>query len=193
MGKEQKMSATTLLKSGVTETEFLEHYVHEDGIELIDGEIVRLPMPGSEHGEVCGNAYHYLREWIKPRKLGRVMTNDTFVRTKIDPSRFRGADVCYVSYSILPAEVPTPKSALFPPLELVVEVRSPSDSMPEMAAKALEYVEAGVAVVVVLDPNTDTASVFRSDSPIQRLQGTDDLTLPDILPGFSVRVSKLFE
>ncbi len=187
------MSTATLVKSGVSEAEFLDHYVHEDGIELIDGEIVRLPMPGTEHGEVCGNVYYYLREWVKPKNLGRVVTNDTFIRTKVDPVRFRGADVCYISYATTPKEVPTPKGALFPPLELVVEVRSPSDSIPELIAKALEYLEAGVKVVVVLDPNTDTASIFRSDRPAQRLQDTDDLILPDILPGFSVQVSKLFE
>jgi Uma2 family endonuclease len=92
-----------------------------------------------------------------------------------------------------PKDVPTPKTALFPPLDLVIEVRSPSDSITELAAKANEYLEAGVRVVVTLDPNSDTAAVYRSGRAVQRLESADDLTLPDILPGFSVPVAKFFE
>jgi len=187
------MSALLLPTTAITEAEFLDCYVHEDGIELIDGEIVRLPMPGTEHGEICGNAYNYLREWVKPRKLGRVMTNDTFIRIRSAPARYRGADVCYVSFETLPAEIPTPKTALQLPIELVVEVRSPWDSMTELAEKALEYLDAGVKVVIVLDPETDTASVFRPGKPLRRFESADELTLADILPGFSVPVAKFFE
>ena len=183
------MSAALLPKTGVTEEEFLQHYVHEDGIELIDGELVSTSMPGPEHGQVCGNAYFYLREWVKPRSMGRVVTNDSFIRTRIDPVRYRGADVCYVSYSTLPIEIPTPKTAFIPPLELVVEVRSPNDSLSELTAKAWEYIEAGVQVVVVFDPHSTSAAIFRSGEFPQRLKSTDELILPDILPGFSVMVA----
>jgi Uma2 family endonuclease len=182
--------ATPPLVSG---DEFLLSHGDESGIELVNGIIVRSPMPGLEHGEVCGNAYHYIREVVKRGNLGRVMTNDPFVRTRTNPDGCRGADVLYISYDTLPADLPTPKGAITPPLELVVEVRSPSDTVPQMAAKAFEYLEAGVKVVLVLDPDTASAGVFRLNELPQRFHNGDTVTLPDVLPGFAVPVVRFFE
>lgn len=175
----------------MTADEFLRLHGDESGIELIDGQLVRLPMPGLEHGEVCGNAYAILREFVKPKHLGRLATNDTFVC--ISPDQVRGADVMFISYATLPADQPTPKGAVTPPLELVVEVRSPTDSLNEMMAKALEYINAGVQVVLLLDPEAPFAAVFRENQLPQRFEPTDTLTLPDVLPGFAVPVAKFFE
>lgn len=175
----------------MTADEFLRLHVHDSGVELVDGQLVRLPMPGLEHGEVCGNATAILHGFVKPNRLGRLATNDTFVR--ISPDKVRGADVLFISYATLPATMPTPKGAVTPPLELVVEVRSPTDSLNEMMAKALEYTAAGVQVVLLLDPEVPFAAVFRANQLPQRFEPTDTLTLPDVLPGFSVQVAEFFE
>ena len=78
--------------------------------------------------------------------------------------------------------------------ELVIEVRSPTDRNSEVLAKVSEYLAADVAVVVVLDPALELAAVHReSDGFPQRFSNGDELTLPDVLPGFSVPVKKFFE
>jgi Uma2 family endonuclease len=190
------MSATTLPPASaplVSADEFLRLHGDESGIELINGVITRLPMPGTDHGIVCGNAYHYIREVVKAGNLGRVMTNDTFVRTRTNPDGYRGADVAYISHDILPATVPHPKGPLVPPLELVVEVRSPSDSYGEVATKAYEYLDAGVRVVMVIDPETNSVGVFRPNELPVRFHNGDVVVLPDVLPGFAVPVGKFFE
>ena len=177
----------------MTGDEFLRVYGDESGVELVDGRVVRLPMPGFEHAEICGNAYHYLREFVKPRRLGRVFTNDPFIRTRTNPDGYRGGDVVYISYTTLPADQPTPLGPLAAPLELVVEVRSPSDSVKDVTNKAFEYIDAGVKVVLVLDPKVEAAAVFRANELPFRLHNGDELTLPDILPGFAVPVKAFFE
>ena len=150
-------------------------------------------MPGAIHGEVCGNAYAIIRDHVKAKKLGRTFCNDTYVRTRSNPDGYREADVCFISYALLPAEQPTPDGPLTPPLELVIEVRSPSDSIAEMTDKATEYTRAGIQVVVVLDPPTESAGVFHANELPQRFHNGDELTLPDVLPGFSVPVGRFFE
>ena len=100
--------------------------------------------------------------------------------------------MAFVSYSTRAADNPPPAGALIPPLELVVEVRSPSDSINDMTAKATEYLDAGVKVVVILDPQTDSAGVFRPDELPQRFHNGDELKLDDILPGFAVPVARFF-
>jgi Uma2 family endonuclease len=76
---------------------------------------------------------------------------------------------------------------------LVVEVRSPSERWGELFAKIGEYLQAGVRVVIALDPATATASVYRPDELPQIFHNGDALVVPDVLPGFLVPVLRLFE
>lgn len=176
----------------MTAEEFVRLHGHESGVELVKGRLVRTPMPGAEHGEVCGNAFALVREVVKAAGLGRVMVNDTFVRT--GPDTYRGADVCYVSFARLPKEQPTPKGPLDVAPELVIEVRSPTDRTGDIQIKVGEYLNAGVTVVVVLYPGIDAATVYRqTDDFPQRMHNGDELTLPDVLPGFAVPVRRFFE
>jgi len=176
----------------MTAEEFLAQYGDESGVELIKGRVVRDPMPGGKHGEVCMAAGFIIREFVKQHGLGRVMSNDTLIRTTDAPASFRGADVCFISYSRLPKDKETPSGPV-PSPDLVVEVRSPTDRINKLTAKAAEYLEAGVAVVVVLIPETQSAAIFRPDSLPVQLAADAELTLPDLLPGFSVPVRKFFE
>ena len=177
----------------VTAEEFLKLHGDDSGFELVDGQIVRIPMPGFEHGDICMTVGSILRDFVKANQLGRVVGNHTFIRTKSNPDGFRGADLCFVSYERYAKDLPRPKGPVIPPLELVVEVRSPSDSILDMTNKATEYLTAGVKVVMVLDPDTESAAVFREDELPHRFHNGDELTLPDILPGFAVPVAKFFE
>lgn len=176
----------------MTAEEFLQLHGGECGIDLVKGRIVRDSMPGGEHGYLCSEAASILREFVKPRDLGRVMTNDTFIYSGSNPDSVRGADVAYISYKRLPKDQPVPKGPFEIPFELVIEVRSPSDRMRAVLDKVDDYLEAGVDVVVVLEPEYKTATIHRKGSD-RRLSAEEQLTLPDILPGFSVPVGKFFE
>lgn len=187
------MTATLTTPQKLSGEEFLQLYGDQSGFELDEGRLVELDMPGLLHGEVCGNAYHLIREFVKPRKLGRVFTNDCHIRTKSTPDSYRGADVLYISYESYAADLPTPKGMFTPPLELVIEVKSPSDSFSKMTDKATEYLNAGVKVVLVLDPETESAGVFRGNEFPMRFHNGDEFTLPDILPGFALPVKRFFE
>ena len=182
---------STATQTRMTADEFIRAHGDEPGVELADGVIRRIPMPGSEHGEVCFRAALILGNHVVPNRLGRIMTNDTFIR--MSETHCFGADVCFVSYDTLPADRPTPKGPLAPPLELVVEVRSPSNTVPEMTDKANEYLRAGVQVVLILDPQTDTAGVFRLNELPQRFSNGDLVVLPEVSPTFAVPASKFFE
>jgi Uma2 family endonuclease len=76
--------------------------------------------------------------------------------------------------------------------ELVVEVRSPSDRWTRVFAKVTEYLGAGVTAVCVVDPAGETATVYRDNQPPQAFAADAELTLPDVLPGFRVRVAEFW-
>lgn len=174
----------------LTAEEFVEAYAG-DRAELIDGVVQELPIPMPRHGKMCYRAAQLVGRVVDDNDLGHVMTNDSFVRTLRDPDRVRGADVCYYSYERLPrGEVPAGLMPVAP--DLVVEVRSPSDTWTEVFVKVGEYLRAGVRVVVVIDDDSKTASVYRADV-IQHTHRQDQvLEFPDVLPGFSVAVEKFF-
>ncbi len=176
----------------LTAEEFLKLHGDESAVELVKGRIVRYPMPGGKHGQICGNAYFLLREFVQRGDLGRLMTNDTFIRVGADPDTFRGADVCFLSYTRLPKNCEIPDGPI-PVPDLVVEVRSPTDRLNQLTSKATEYLEAGVSVVVVLMPDSQTAAVYRSEELPVRLGSDEQLTLPDVLPGFAVAVRAFFQ
>ena len=78
--------------------------------------------------------------------------------------------------------------------DLCVEVVSPTNTWAEVFTKVGEHLGVGVPAVLVLDPDTFTASVYRDQpgTPQQIFNRGDALTLPDVLPGFSARVADFF-
>jgi Uma2 family endonuclease len=171
--------------------EFFRLHGHESNVELVRGTVVRWPMPGAEHGAVASAADFELRAFARANTLGRVMSNDTLIR--LDTDTTRGADVCFLSYAKLPADQKLPKGVLEAIPELVVEVKSPSDSWTDVLTKVVDYTRAGVQVVIVLDPATESASAFRSDARQETFERDEELTVPDVLPGFAVPVARFFE
>jgi Uma2 family endonuclease len=174
----------------MTAEEFFDRY-EDGGYELVDGLLVEMPMPGGIHGKVCGNVGFELKLYLRSNPIGTTFCNDTFVRLRRNPDTMRGPDVCFVSFATLPAaDVPAGPLTVIP--ELVIEVRSPSDSWPDMERRAADYLKAGVTVVVVVDPPTASATAFRTGGRQDAFAAADTLTIPDVLPGFAVAVGSLF-
>lgn len=57
----------------------------------------------------------------------------------------------------------------------------------------MSILNAGVLVVCVLDPRTESLTVYDADHPARVLYKVDVLTLADILPGFELPIARLFE
>lgn len=177
----------------LTLDEFLRRYAGAY-VEVIDGVVKEVPMPQPLHGDVCTNIAIHMGGFVKQNKLGSFCMNDTFVLIRADPLRVRGADAVYWSKAKVPGGTPRTGMIVAVP-DLCVEVVSPTNTWSEVFTKVGEYLGIGVSVVIVLDPNTTTASVHRGQ-PGQNQQifhSGDELTLTDVLPGFSVVVARLFE
>lgn len=159
--------------------------------ELVRGRIVEMPSPTPSHGYLCLNIGSTLREYVKARDLGRVVSNDSGVKTERGPDTVRGPDVAFYSFARVP-KGPLPEG-YWPAPELVFEVRSPSDRWAAITAKVGEYLAAGVLAVCVLDPETESLGVYSEHELPRRLTADDDLTLPEVFPDFRLPVKQLFE
>lgn len=160
--------------------------------ELVKGRTETGHIPTPRHGYVCNQITSIFTPFVKEHDLGRVMVNDSDVVTEHDPDTVRGADVCFYSYARFP-KGPFPKGYLPVAPELIFEVRSPGDRWPKILTKVSEYLGVGVQVVCVLDEQTEKLTVYTQDDPPQVLSTDEELTLPTILPGFSLLIRRLLE
>jgi Uma2 family endonuclease len=161
--------------------------------ELVRGQIKVMNQPYPEHGEICVTVGSILREFVRKRKLGRVVGNDSGVITERKPDTVRGPDVAYYSFQrVLPGRLRKRRYLDVVP-ELAVEVKSEFDRWSEINEKIAEYLKAGVLVVCVVDPDTDAVQVHYPDKPMRVVQRDEELLLPEVLPDFRVTVRELFE
>lgn len=114
----------------------------DNPMELVRGRIVRMNVPGFQHGYICTNVAAILHQHVRRHNLGRVVDNSGVV-TERSPDSVRGPDVAFFSYTRLPKSIkPRPYPDVAP--ELVFEVLSPDDRWREVLAKVAEYLKAGV-------------------------------------------------
>ena len=175
----------------MTAEEFLLRADLDGPVELVHGKVIEMPPPMPRHAQVCYKIARHLGNCVDDR-LGHVLTNEACIITQRGPDTVRGGDVCYISFAKVP-KGPLPVGYLFSPPEIVFEVRSPSDRWKDILKKVVEYLDAGVTAVCVVDPTTETGRIYRSDRDEEQLKNGDLVTFDDVLPGFSVPLKQLFE
>lgn len=160
--------------------------------ELVRGELSEQPMPFSQHGSVVLAIGAALLSWARAGGYGAVFCNDSWVVTERNPDTVRGPDCAYIRREKLPSGK-LPRGTLRIPVDLAVEVLSPSDRWSEVMDKILEYLRNGTEEAWVVDPDERTVEVYRTDlqRPV-RFDSNSTLTRPDLLPGFSCPVAEFF-
>lgn len=171
--------------NAMTLEDFLQ--INIEGYEFVNGELILILPTCGEHGDISSNIQWYLYSHVRTNQLGRVYTSDTGFRVG---ERILMPDVAFISTSKLPDD----RSDIFliPP-ELAIEVISPSDLQYHIIDKAFAYLEAGTQIVWVIEPVSETVTVYRSETDIELLTRKDTLTGEDVIQGFSCPVAQLFE
>jgi Uma2 family endonuclease len=160
-------------------------------VELIRGELRTMPLPGGRHGMNASEVHFRLNVQVRANDLGVVFAAEAGFLIERDPDTVRGADVAFVRRERMAQVVNLDKHIPFAP-DLAIEVVSPSDRGPAVAAKALDWLAAGAAMVWNLHPKTRSASVYRPGQEPVELSEEDFLEGGDVVPGFRCRVGDLF-
>jgi Uma2 family endonuclease len=79
------------------------------------------------------------------------------------------------------------------PPDLAVEVLSPDDTPSGVRTKADEYLHHGVPLVLTVDPDEKTVTVFQANATPATLGMDQELDLSDVVPGFRCAVRDIFE
>lgn len=154
--------------------------------ELIDGEIVEKMPSNPLSSNIAMRIALPIGNYLTTNDIGHItgeaggykIFGDTYV-----------PDVAFISKTRLP-ERPYNGFAPIPP-DLAVEVVSPTDDRNDLLKKVANYLAAGVLVWVVY-PDERVVRVFAPGQPVQTLGMDGVLDGGDVLPGFTLPVTKIF-
>jgi len=159
-------------------------------VELVRGDLVCEPPAGFGHGVRASEVAYHLRRFLEGHPAGVVCGAETGFVLSRNPDTVRAPDAAFVSAERAGRLADQERFFEGPP-DLAVEVRSPGDLQREVAEKVADYLAAGTRLVWVIDPRRRTVTVHRPGADASILGPDESLDGGDVLPGFSLPVSRL--
>jgi len=161
--------------------------------EVIEGVIVEMPSTNWRHTVVSRRIFRALLLWLEVNPIGELAGADGGYVISRDPLTTLVPDISFISRDHAPASDAVDHTPVGAP-DLVVEVLSPSDRNTRMNRKVTTYLNAGAALVLVVDPIAHMVTVYSADRPgmSQILRENDRLDGEDVLPGFQLPLEEVF-
>ncbi|NQE33490.1 Uma2 family endonuclease [Microcoleus asticus] len=156
-------------------------------IELEDGRLSVMGPSDIVSSEISSRLIAFLFAWINPRRLGRVF--DSAGGFIMPDTNVKAPDVSFVRAARL-RQSPRYFGELVP--DLVVEIKSQSDRIKPIEAKVLKFIELGATVGILIDPDEETLTIYRSTGEPTVLGNGDILTVAELFPGWELPVSELW-
>jgi Uma2 family endonuclease len=178
------MSATPLFEE-IEDTPMLddEHY------EIVNSRRVQTPWMDAYDGWVANVLMLGLAQ--AARGLGRPIMEALFV---LDEANMRRPDMAFVSYSRWPRAKRLPSEDAWDVIpDLVAEVVNRRDKASEMIARIEEYFRAGVRLVWLVFPRQRLVQVWGSSAANRVVEVGDVLEGGDVVPGFRLDLTELFD
>jgi len=161
--------------------------------EVVDNQIRELPQMSARETLFASTLFRFLSPFAWNGGFGQVVSEMLFLldRTK---NFQRRPDLALVSFDRWPRGKPAPTTNAWEVVpDLAIEVVSPTNGAYEVIEKLEEFFPSGVRRVWVIYP--PFAKLYDYDSPtsVRILTRSDTLEGGDVLPGFQLPLSELFE
>ena len=156
-------------------------------IELEDGRLSVMGPSDIVSSEISSRLIAFLFAWINPRRLGRVF--DSAGGFIMPDTNVKAPDVSFVRAARL-RQSPRYFGELVP--DLVVEIKSQSDRIKPIETKVLKFIELGAIAGILIDPDEETVTIYRSTGEPTVLGNGDILTVAELFPGWELPVSELW-
>lgn len=155
------------------------------------GELVIVAPTGGDTGSYNSEINADFVIWNRQTKLGVVFDSSTCF--KLPSGALRSPDVAWIEKERWDALVPEERKK-FPPIapDFVLELLSPSDSLPDAQTKMQEYMNNGVKLGWLIDPDTRRVETYRAGQPVEVLEAPETLSGEDVLPGFVLSLQTIF-
>ncbi len=161
--------------------------------EVVDGEIRELPPMSARETQFASTLVRIAGNHAWNASLGLVQAEMLFL---IDKARKlqRRPDVSFVSFQRWPKNKPVPGTEAWEVVpNLAVEIVSPTNGANEVLGKIEDYFACGVQRVWVIYPLYSKVYDYASPTAVQILTRADRLSGGEVLPGFELALSEIFE
>ena len=159
--------------------------------ELINGELITMPLPKLPHGRVEARLGAPLAQFVWDHDLGDVYFGDGGFQLTWNPDTVVGPDISFISKERLEQAGDTPSYWQGPP-DLAIEVFSPEYRPGKVSKRISLLFSGGTKQVWIVDLKHRTVAVYRSESDITTFSGSDYLEAPDLFPGFRISLDRIF-
>jgi Uma2 family endonuclease len=160
--------------------------------EIIDGVRVEREPMGAFETVLASWLGYLMNSFAAGKKLGLAVNEVLFVLNAARNLN-RRPDVAFVSYARWPTSVVAREPAWNVVPDLAVEIVSPTNLAEEVDRKITDYFEAEVRLVWVFYPDSGRVYVYQSPTHVSILERTDTLDGGEILPGFRLPITQLYE
>lgn len=147
------------------------------------GEVIIMPPTGSDMGNRNGRLIQQLFNWTDTNDLG--VAFDSSAGFKLPNGANRSPDASWIQkerWEALTSEEKQQFAPLCP--DFVVELRSPSDSLPTLQEKLKEYIANGTRLGWLIDCQNQGMEVYRPGEEMEIIDTPATLSGESVLPGF---------
>ena len=159
--------------------------------ELIEGELIMMSPAGGRHGRIAARFNKLLAIHVDDHELGATFAAETGFLIAQNPDTVRAPDGAFVKQEKMETQVDDSGFLPFAP-DLAAEVVSPNDSFASVETKAFTWLDAGTQLVLILEPESKTAHLYRSRTEIAIYQVGEEINAADVVAGWHVAVSEIF-
>jgi Uma2 family endonuclease len=154
------------------------------------GEMIVMSPVGGVSGQREANWITDIQIWNRQTGLGEVFSSSTIFR--LPNGAKRSPDVAWVEASRWQALTPAEQEK-FPPIapDFVIEIRSNTDELVPLRIKMQEYIDHGVRLGWLLNPQDQQVEVYEPNQPVVILNLPTTLAGGNVLPGFTLLISQL--
>ena len=159
--------------------------------EFVDGELTTMPYRDFRGGTIAGTISGFVGRHVDENGLGCCVAGGTGFILGRNPDTVRAPAFAFTSAARHPGRL-VPGYTDVPP-DLAVEILLPPGWEGDLAPKVKSWLDAGVRLVWVIDPDSETVAVHRPSAVVRLLHGADAvLSGEDVLPGFSLSLGEIF-
>ncbi len=148
-----------------------------------DGSVGIMTPVGGEGSRQSSETFGQLFIWT--RANGEGIAFDSSIGFTFPNGAVRSPDASWIQ-SKRWFEISTEQQVKFPPIvpDFVAEVRSDSDRLPALQKKMREYMEQGVRLGWLIDPQSKSVEIYRPKQATKRIENAKTLRGDPELPGF---------
>ena len=155
------------------------------------GELIIMPPTGSKTGLRNAKIIHRLTDWSERDGTGVTFDSSTGF-TLADGSK-RSPDAAWVRRDRWEALTRKEQEGFAPIApDFIIELWSSSDSWNLLQQKMLDYLNNGVRLGWLVDPEQRRVLIYRPDQPVETLENPSIVSADALLPGFSLNLQEIY-